>query len=84
MAVNSQTLTRAALNPQRIGKVLRAFRKYRGLTLVETARRCPQHEAGLTHNGRPLKVGGVMGSKRSKGAQNKRACRGRHGRSGEE
>jgi len=33
---------------------------------------------------RPLKVGGVMGSKRSKGAQNKRACRGRHGRSWEE
>ncbi len=35
------------------------------------------HEAGILPNGR-RKVGGVMGAKRSKGAQDKRACRGRH------
>lgn len=49
MAVNSQTLTRAALNPQRIGKVLRAFCKYRGLTLVETARRMGVLPSRLHH-----------------------------------
>lgn len=49
MAVNSQTLTRAALNPQRIGKVLRAFRKYRGLTLVETAHRMGVLPSRLHH-----------------------------------
>jgi len=49
MAANSQTLTRAALTPQRIGRVLRAFRKYRGLTLVETARRMGVLPSRLHH-----------------------------------
>lgn len=46
---NSQTLSRAALTPQRIGRLLRAFRKYRGITLVETARRMGVLPSRLHH-----------------------------------
>lgn len=49
MAANSQVLTKAALTPQRIGVILRAFRKYRGFTLVETARRMGVLPSRLHH-----------------------------------